>query len=145
MFHNVEDIKTYMLAGKATLTLSSEKSGQHYTYLIKRAKDDNGEPKNTWFVGLLTGPSNYDDYNYMGILGADGAFRTTAKSKIAQDSKPALGFQYLVNNLMADRMPPSMEVRHCGHCGRCGRKLTVPSSVDSGLGPECLALMGLGG
>ena len=24
-----------------------------------------------------------------------------------------------------------------GKCGRCGRKLTVPSSIESGLGPHC--------
>ena len=26
---------------------------------------------------------------------------------------------------------------HSGCCGRCGRKLTVPESIDTGLGPVC--------
>ena len=28
-----------------------------------------------------------------------------------------------------------------GACGRCGRPLTVPSSIDRGIGPDCAALM----
>lgn len=30
-----------------------------------------------------------------------------------------------------------LQVWHEGRCGRCGRKLTVPSSIETGLGPEC--------
>jgi hypothetical protein len=30
-----------------------------------------------------------------------------------------------------------LEVWHEGRCGRCGRRLTVPESIESGLGPEC--------
>jgi hypothetical protein len=144
MFTNHDDIKTYMLAGHAKLTLTSERTGARYTYKIDRAKDrDSGEPKNVWFVSLLTGQDNTSDYNYMGMLNADGSFRTTAKSRLPADSKPVLGFAYLVNNLMADRMPPQMEVRHEGTCGRCGRALTVPESVDRGIGPECFGKMGM--
>jgi hypothetical protein len=30
---------------------------------------------------------------------------------------------------------------HEGKCGRCGRLLTVPSSIESGIGPECSKIM----
>ena len=143
MFTTPDDIKTYMLAGKATLTLTSEKTGTHFTYRVNRAEDDAGHPKNLWFVGLLTGPDNYADYSYIGILNADGSFRTTSKSRVAADSKSVLGFGYLVNNLMADRMPKDMQVQHEGACGRCGRKLTHPDSITRGIGPECAGQMGL--
>jgi len=29
-------------------------------------------------------------------------------------------------------------VFHEGACGRCGRTLTVPESIASGFGPECI-------
>ena len=35
------------------------------------------------------------------------------------------------------RMPLTLTVFHDGKCGRCGRKLTVPESIQSGLGPVC--------
>ena len=31
----------------------------------------------------------------------------------------------------------TVQVWHEGRCGKCGRKLTVPESLTSGLGPEC--------
>ena len=74
MFMTLDDIKTYMLAGKATLTLTSEKTGTHFIYRVNRAEDDAGHPKNLWFVGLLTGPDNYADYSDIGNLNADGSF-----------------------------------------------------------------------
>jgi hypothetical protein len=30
-----------------------------------------------------------------------------------------------------------MELWHEGRCGKCGRALTVPESIESGLGPVC--------
>jgi hypothetical protein len=30
-----------------------------------------------------------------------------------------------------------VEFWHEGKCCRCGRKLTVPASIASGIGPEC--------
>jgi hypothetical protein len=35
------------------------------------------------------------------------------------------------------------EVYHEGRCGRCNRKLTVPESIETGLGPECASKLGL--
>ena len=64
------------------------------------------------------------------------------KSRVAADSKSVLGFGYLVNDLMADRMPKDMQVQHEGACGRCGHKLTHPDSITRGIGPECAGQVG---
>jgi hypothetical protein len=37
-----------------------------------------------------------------------------------------------------DDLPESLEIWHEGSCLRCGRKLTVPESIESGYGPECI-------
>jgi hypothetical protein len=37
-----------------------------------------------------------------------------------------------------DTVPDGLEVWHEGRCGRCNRKLTVPASIESGFGPECI-------
>jgi hypothetical protein len=144
MFSNAADVKAYTLAGNATLTLTSEKTGARYTFKVSQAKDDDGAPKEMWFVGLLVGPDNYSDYRYMGVLaGCQKMFKLTGKSKYTPDSIPVKAFEFFWNRIVEERMPPQMEIRHSGNCGRCGRKLTVPESVDSGLGPECRAIMGL--
>jgi hypothetical protein len=140
MFTTAADAKTYALAGHATLTLTSQRTGARYTFKINQAEDDNGEPKSLWFVSLLTGPDNHSDYAYLGVI--NNGFRTTAKSKFAADSIPARAFAYFWKHVDAERMAPDLEVRHEGACGRCGRKLTVDTSIDKGIGPECERIMG---
>jgi hypothetical protein len=135
MFDDAADVKTYTLAGHATLTLTSQRSGARYTFKVSRAKKNE-----LWLVGLLTGPDNESDYNYVGVI--NGTFKTTAKSRYRDDSVPVRAFRYFWQHVDAGRMPPEVEIRHCGHCGRCGRTLTVPESVDRGIGPECASKMG---
>jgi Family of unknown function (DUF6011) len=136
MFTNVQDLHAYATAGRATLTLTSEETGTRYTFRISAAKDC----ETRWFVSLLTGPDNTSDYSYLGMI--DGTeFRTTKASKFAADSKPVRGFAFFWRHVAAQLFPPQMQIRHEGRCGRCGRVLTVPESIDSGLGPECRSKM----
>jgi hypothetical protein len=139
MFHDATDIRNFVLAGKAVITLESKKTGKHYTYRIRQATDHNGNPTNRWFVSLLTGPDNTRSYTYLGLIDGDEAvFRLTAKSKMTDDAPPVAGFRFMwrwVNEQKA--IPDALAVRHDGHCGRCHRPLTVPESIDRGLGPEC--------
>ena len=138
-FTQATDAKQYVLAGNARVTLQSQKTGVRYTYRVRKA-EDNGRG-DMWFVSLLTGADNESDYTYMGIIGQQGGFRTTAKSRYKSDSTPVLAFDYSLRALTAGRMPPGVEVSHEGRCGRCGRALTVPSSVAAGIGPECAEKM----
>ena len=142
MFTSPADAKRYLLAGHATVTLSSQKTGARYTFRVNQAKDhETGQPKDMWFVGLLTGPDNYADYSYVGTL--NGTFKLTAKSKFRPESIPVRAFNYFWHHLDAGTIPPQMEIRHEGTCGCCGRKLTTPESIDRGIGPECAKKMGI--
>ena len=51
-------------------------------------------------------------------------------------------FQYLLDYMGGKTEAKSLEIWHEGRCGRCGRKLTVPSSIESGIGPECASKLG---
>jgi hypothetical protein len=142
-FRNANDARQFTLAGNATLTLQSRKTSVHYTYRVRQAEKD-GEPQALWFVQLLAGPNNDSDFTYLGVIaGNDETFRLTKKSKMNEDSKPVAAFNYYWKHLAAGHIAPHCTVRHENHCGRCGRKLTVPESIDSGLGPDCRAIMGL--
>ena len=61
---------------------------------------------------------------------------------IRTDSQPIKAFNWCMRYLWAGKpLPEPARIFHMGRCGRCGRALTVPSSIESGLGPECAAKM----
>lgn len=137
-FQDAATAFTYILQGKATVTVQSVKTGTRFTFKVKRAA--NAEPYqaiNTFFVNVLTGPDNEASYSYVGIVRA-GEFKLTSKSKFEQDDPRVKAFAWVFGNLRQLKLPESLEIWHEGQCGRCGRKLTVPSSIESGIGPECM-------
>lgn len=143
VFNQAKDIEEFVMAGNATITLESLRTGRHLTYKVSRADGD----KPLWFVALLTGPDNDSDYTYLGLLrpGDNGIVTLclTAKSRMTDDSEPVRGWRYMWRHVhVFKNMPPEMEVHHEGRCGRCGRKLTVPESIERGIGPECATHMG---
>lgn len=128
-----ESVKTHMLAGNSILTFKSLETGTYYTFKVKKCKD-----KNLWFVAYLGGPDNENDFRYMGII-VKGGFRLTGKSKCSKDSKVYKVFNWIFNTLKnGNGFPENLEVWHEGVCGRCGRKLTVPESIENGIGPVCM-------
>lgn len=129
-----------LLAGKATLTLSH--GDTRYTYRVKRVESEHEGRDATFFVSFLSGSNNDTDYRYLGILSPrDGRLIHTRGSKAGADSKAFKGFAWLAAKmfagLQADELPNGVECRWSNCCQRCGRTLTVPSSIDSRLGPDC--------
>lgn len=141
-------IECFLLAGRATMTLRSAKTSAAFTYRVAPPRDhDLEKPIARWFLGVLSGPDNEADYNYVGIIekGYNGlTFRLTRGSRVGTDSPSYKAFRYFFDNVISrHQMPPQLEVRHQGRCGRCGRALTTPQSIDTGLGPECASKMGV--
>lgn len=127
-------IKDFMLAGKAVLTLKSTTSGKHYTYRIKQAPDGA-----LFFVALCTGDNEFG-YSYIGQITAYNGqhfYSHGRKSTIAEGSKPAQALRWAFNALLQGRVPQGLEVWHEGRCAACARVLTDPTSLATGLGPEC--------
>lgn len=125
--------KEFFTAGKAIFTVSNPK-GQRYTFKINKLKD-----KDVYFVSLLTGPENTRDYTYLGLLLPDKAeVRLTAKSKYTEESLPVKVIRWLIKIVWKGQtVPEGYYLNHMGRCGCCGRPLTVPESIESGLGPIC--------
>lgn len=145
-FLSTADARRFILAGHAIVTLKSLATGKHFTYRIKRAPLQPVRPMEgvtyskdpSYFVELLTGPDNSSDFKYMGTLrnGRYGHGRSD-KACVSVASTAAQAFAWAWNRLVGDTMPDSLEVWHVGKCGRCGRRLTVPASIASGIGPDC--------
>lgn len=127
----------FVLAGKATFTVSNGK-GERYTYRVthKAAGPAYGE---AWFVSLLTGQDNTNDYSYLGMLDkATLTVKLTKGSKVTADSKAYRVVAWALKVIKSGKaLPQGYAILHSGHCGRCGKLLTVPESILRGLGPEC--------
>jgi Family of unknown function (DUF6011) len=138
-----EQLIRFALGGNATFTLYNTKKETHLTYKI-RICDNNDK---LFFVSILTGPDNWSNYTFLGIIriGQDSLGGTKClythgnRSKITRDAISAKTFEWFWNNI--DRLPSALKVFHEGKCGRCGRKLTVPESISSGFGPECIKFL----
>jgi hypothetical protein len=145
-----DEVKTYMAAGRAVLTLESKRTGGHYTYRIRQSKYriSGLTVRGSFFVDLLTGPDNQNDFTYIGTLEnfpfAGLTFRTTSASSMGLGPKPIAGLNYLLAHLSHGRLPEDMIVRHEGRCGACTRPLTTSESIQRGIGPECWVRMGGG-
>lgn len=138
--------KQFLFAGHAILTLVNDQSGVRYTYKVSAPKNPN-DTSPVFFVSLLSGPDNTADYTYLGTIFGNGnlstRFRLTRKSSMGPNTAPVRHFDTFITQLIIfGQMPEGLAVYHEGRCGRCGRLLTVPESVTSGFGPECIQLMG---
>jgi hypothetical protein len=125
----------FMLAGNATLTLQNAISGDHRTFRVRRSDDGK-----TWFVSFMSGSDNETGFSYMGIMKKDFggvSYRLTAKSNYGDDSTVQKTWRWFLAHLSRGNIPANLAVYHAGRCCKCGRKLTVPSSIESGIGPEC--------
>ena len=141
LFTAVKDIKDFMFAGNARLTLVSKNTGARYTYRIRQPKNRPGATfakRVPHFVQVLTGPDNAENYKYIGTLFDKAVFAYGAKSTIHRDAPSIRVFEWFWGRVTAQFLPSSLEVWHEGRCGRCGRALTVPESIERGIGPECV-------
>jgi hypothetical protein len=130
----------FILAGKAIFTLVSQKTGVRYTYRVKKAENKSAAWPDLWFVSVLTGPDNMSSYVYIGKI-QNGKFQLTVKSRMSAKSAPVVAFDWTWTRLVAGVLPEAVEIWHAGRCGRCGKVLTVPTSIESGYGPECITLL----
>ena len=148
--------KDFITAGNATFTLevpesfvSIHETRPHYTFKVDCKKADmegRSGGRDTYFIGLLTGPDNESSYTYLGLLNpASGRVMLTKASKCTKDTWP---IRLLRRSLACvwegkgdDLLSHNFDLRHCGKCGMCGRKLTTPRSLENGIGPVCEARM----
>jgi len=142
--NRIEDagsILTFITAGRAVFTLVSKTSGERRTFRVAAPKD--AQPGDALrFISLLTGPDNTTNYEYVGLLTKAGDELVTRTSRGKMPTQPLNTISWLVAQLQsAVRGEPTkleqVEFWHEGRCCRCGRRLTVPESIASGIGPEC--------
>lgn len=136
------DATRFILGGNATFTLKSKATGARFTFRVRKPKDVDPGRDPVFFVSLMNGPDNESQYAYFGFLRRGVYFHGGRKARVAEDAPSAKAFAWAYRALMRGEIPAQLEVWHEGRCCRCGRKLTVPESIKSGIGPECASRMG---
>lgn len=138
----------YITAGKALVTVLNTKTGGRFTYRLTAPGKTAAEraAAEILFVSVLIGTDNDNHYKYIGILiRRSGQFRQTAKSKLPKNDQRVMGFSWLVRNVHSLARFEHIEVRYHSRCGKCSKTLTVPNSIDTGLGlfvHDALVLLG---
>lgn len=161
MLKNKKAVQDFIFAGSAIFTIRNNDTGNRFTYKIKQSK----RQKDKFFVSNLRGPEVYASMG--AIIGPGRKYflpfdykdkRTDAakewslnnetpfdwagydKEKMPVSMKAFMWFLnwYMSNDPKHAEFPKNIEIWHEGVCGRCGRRLTVPSSIETGFGPECI-------
>jgi len=148
-FATAADALKFAMGGNATVTFVSKVSNTRFTYRIQAPHFEGKEGTNARrnvdsdfrFVSLLNGADNENSFAYIGYV-RRGVFFWGNKSKISREAKSVQAFEWVWKNLQRGVITGNTEIWHEGRCGVCGRKLTVPSSIESGIGPECAERVG---
>jgi hypothetical protein len=127
---------TFALAGNATFTVTSIATGRRFTFKVRKPSATSPH-----FVSVMTGSDNENDFTFLGTIFDGANFVHGRKSSISPEADSAKAFAWFWRNVA--NLPAAVTVHHEGKCCRCGRKLTVPESIESGIGPECAGKAGL--
>lgn len=143
------EIRKFILGGNSLFTVVF---GQHIgrrTFRVKSFKKDRdsnwstgNQDRSGFWVSLKIAPGNgFDDYTTIGRLVQDinGAYNFVGtRNADGKAHFSAVLFDSLWRPLdTGGRLFPGWEFYHATSCCVCGRTLTVPSSIESGIGPEC--------
>ncbi len=138
-----------MLAGKSIFTIEHPSTGTRFTYRIEAPAANNKKySKDMRFIKVFTGNDNENSrhYTYFAHLRVIASpvhqSRLTftykwANGKIGRTAPSIQMFEFVIASLRQGTMPADYTIWHEGKCCKCGRKLTVPTSIASGIGPEC--------
>lgn len=140
-FENAQDAIDFITGGNALFTLTSAKSGNHYTFKAQRPKSDQGDPP--IFVKVLTGPDNSwnGDWLFLGTMfsvDGDVIASLVPGRKGHPNAASFKALDWALRHMTARNViPGDLTIQHEGRCCRCNRVLTHPASTSSGIGPEC--------
>ena len=116
----------------ATATIVNEATGNRITVRFRKPKGFKAV-----LVDLMTGSDNEESFSFIGTLAGQQVRISPKQRTDAQKAQLAAKvINWTIAHAEADDLR-TVRVIHSGVCGRCGRKLTVPESIDTGLGPEC--------
>lgn len=134
---DAEAATRFIYAGNALFTVVSKKTGDRFTFRVRKPNGPDDKKSVMRFAQVLNGPDNTSSYLYIGYLKDSNRGEIFAGNKGRPDTAGYRALKWTVAKLAKGDMPEDLEFYHSGKCGCCGRTLTVPESIKTGLGPIC--------
>lgn len=129
----------FLFAGRAVVTVENTTTGGRQTYKVAAPRVQRDPAKPAFFVRVA---ARGGTYLFAGTIFDKSRFAYSNRAaEIPADAPEVRGFTWVLDRLVAGTLPATVTVWHEGACGRCGRRLTVPSSIESGYGPDCLSII----
>ena len=138
-FTTVGEASEFIFGGNATFTITSQKTGKHFTYKVRQS--DDGKMS---FVSVLNGPDNWENYMYIGFI-PSAEVKLVAGKKGHPDAPSFNALTWVFKILQGSpeaELPATVRIQHEGKCSMCNRKLTDPVSIERGVGPDCWSRRG---
>lgn len=128
--------RNFIFAGRSVFTLENSESGNYITFRIKSVKKQGKVIPNEFTVEAKVLGDASSGYSFMGFLNLN---RQTFKEwgSMAKGSISYKTFYWIMKNFNRLEDFGKLSIYHEGACCKCGMPLTVPESIDSGIGPEC--------
>jgi len=136
-----DEIQMYVYGGKGRFRLKSLRSEKQFTYKISpMSKHNKNYDEYTFYVSLVVPGGT----TFMGVLKSEeNKYIHAKRSTLAYDSSEAKGFRWLLEQFeKEDDFPEMMEFYHMGICSCCAKTLTIPESIQLGIGPVCFERYG---
>lgn len=112
------------------------------TILIEKL--EHGKLAGKTIASYLSGSDNETSFTGFAFVNADGSFKIWKRLEKLAGTKIETALRVVLKlddeGLMDAREAYALK---SGRCSRCSRKLTVPSSLHRGLGPECASILGV--
>jgi len=112
-------------------TMTDTVTGERWTFKVTTAK--RGGLAGRRIIAMLTGPRNTDDYQGVGFVNDDGIVLW----RRCQDSGIKLIVAAFWDRMVHDENADRFHVDEASTCICCNRLLTVPESIQTGIGPIC--------
>lgn len=118
-------------------------TGNHRTFKISTMSPDSSFAPNQRIIALLNGTDNEDNYMGFGFVTDNGiSVWSSRKIKGSSTKSQYEKFAAMVWSMAINGEKSFFYQHGCrllleGRCIRCNRKLTHPTSILSGIGPEC--------
>lgn len=129
--------RNFIFAGHSIFTLENSETGNYITFRIRQIKKNNQLVPNQFAIQCKSLNDGDYGYQFLGFLNLDRKY-----FKRWGNANPSyIGYKtlyWLLNNLENLEKFTKLKIYHEGVCCKCGRTLTVPESIDNGIGPECM-------
>jgi len=130
-----EQFRNFIFAGRSVFTLENNETGNYLTFKVKQIKKNYKPVPGKFAIECKTLGDNDHGYKFLGFLDTN-----ERKFKRRYWDQNFIGFKtwvWLLKNINRLEDFSKLSIYHEGRCCKCGMPLTVPESIDTGIGPEC--------